>query len=334
MIGAVMLSATACSTVKEILGIKDSAPATTETTTTAAAVTTATATASATTTNTAGTTVKPATPSTAKDSRKADKATRKKDKKDSAASTSSKPQTRKPTTDELVGGQWNIIGMGDVKINDDEDTPYVNFDRDGRFYASDGCNIINGTYALRSDGTITFGNVLSTMKYCPEVEYSAPVSAIFNSTTPLSTDCRRIGQDTYLYLKGAKGNTLATLCRHNMEFLNGNWQVTAIDGKKINDEEANIFIDIAELKIHGNTGCNFFNGNLYIDPARSNAIDFNNIGLTRMACPKMEQEQAMVLALEQTASAISGRNSQTVLLLDSKGKEVLTLKRIPIPKAE
>lgn len=217
-----------------------------------------------------------------------------------------------------------------MQIVVDEDVPYVNFDKEGRFYASDGCNILNGSYALKSDGKLTFANVLSTMKYCPEVDYSSGVGAMLADGSEYMADCKRIGQDTYLYLKNAAGKTVATLRRHNMEFLNGAWLIKKAEGKDINDEEANVFIDIAELKVHGNTGCNYFNGDIYIDPTRSNAIDFSNMGVTRMACPKSEQEHRILVALESAASAIAGKNSDTVLLLDGAGKEVMTLKRTKI----
>lgn len=240
----------------------------------------------------------------------------------------------KPTQDELSGGRWTVASVGAVAINAEDETPYVEFSPAGRFYASDGCNIINGDYVLRSDGTMLFSNVISTMKSCPDIEYSALVAAQFADGTRVAVDCRRIGQDTYLYFRNQRGNVAMTLRRQNMEFLNGNWMVTAIEGKKNSDEELTIFIDIAELKIHGNTGCNFFNGEIYIDPARSNAIDFSNICLTRMACPKADRERRMVVSLEMTFSAIEGKHKNTVLLLDKKGKELLTLRRIPLGDRE
>lgn len=234
----------------------------------------------------------------------------------------------KPTQEQLSGGQWTISSVGDVNVNAEDDAPYINFDPQGRFYASDGCNIINGDYVVKSDGSIVFSNTLSTMKYCPEVEYSALIASLFSSKSKLAVDCRRIGQDTYLYIKNDKGNTLATFRRHNMEFLNGNWKVTAINGSKVDSDDLTVFFDIAELKIHGNTGCNFFNGQIYIDPAKSNAIDFSNMGLTRMACPDGNREQAMMVALEETASAIAGKKENTALLLSKTGKELLQLKKI------
>ena len=114
---------------------------------------------------------------------------------------SSTPGTR-PTEEELGGGQWNIAAVGDHKIEVEEDIPYVNFQPStGRFYASDGCNVLNGDYVMRSDGVMTFSNVLSTMKYCPDVEFAPLISAALADGAALASDCNRVGHDTYLYLR-------------------------------------------------------------------------------------------------------------------------------------
>lgn len=239
-----------------------------------------------------------------------------------------------PTAEQLLGAQWHITGAGTTVINAEDNTPYIAFDNGGRFYASDGCNILNGDYVLRSDGKLAFNSVLSTMKMCPDIEFADMVASCISDGKIYSVDCKRIGQETYLYLKNDKGTTVLTLRRHNMEFLNGNWRITSADGKKINDEEATVFLDIPELRIHGNTGCNFFNGEIYIDPSRSNAIDFSKMGLTRMACPKSDQERCIMVGLEQTVTAIAGKNADSVLLLDGNGKQVMTLKKIPVGSEE
>lgn len=233
-----------------------------------------------------------------------------------------------PTKEQLTEARWTVAAAGDRNIEAEEDAPYIHFDKSGRFYAFDGCNYYNGDYVMKANGILMLSKVAATMKYCPDVEYSTLVAPVFTDGSSYSVDCRRIGQETYLYLKNSNGKAVATLRRHNMEFLNGNWQVASVEGKKFNDEEANLFIDIAELKVHGNTGCNFFNGDIYIDPSRSNAIDFSNMALTRMACPKEDQERRMMVALEMTRTAIGGKDDKTVLLLDGKGKELMTLKRI------
>lgn len=241
----------------------------------------------------------------------------------------------RPDQATLCGGRWYIAAVGTHTITADEDAPYIYFEGGtGRFYASDGCNIINGDYLLRSNGAMVFSHVLSTMRYCQDNEFSDLIASKFNDSIPMYVDTNRIGQDTYLYLRNESDHVIMTLRRLNMEFLNGNWQVTSIDGNRIDDEECNIFFDIAELRVHGNTGCNYFNGRIYIDPNRSNALDLSDMATTRMACHKGDQEMRMLVALESTASAIAGRNDNTVLLLDAAGKEMMTLRRIPIPQME
>lgn len=241
----------------------------------------------------------------------------------------------RPSDDELSGGEWQVTKAGVYTVDDEDNMPYVVFDPSaGRFYASDGCNIINGDYALRTDGVMTFGHVMSTMKLCPDVEYATAIAGAFRDDSRLTVDTRRIGRETYIVFRDAKGTEVLTIRRHNMEFLNGNWQVTSIAGKESDDPECNIFIDIRSLKVHGNTGCNYFNGELFIDPARANAIDFSKMALTRMSCPSVARETAMMVALEQATTAIAGKNNSTVMLLDEKGRQVMTLKRIDLPEAE
>jgi len=266
---------------------------------------------------------------------KAPKKNKKKKHSGTTVNTPESPKGERPSDEELGGGQWQIAAVGDTKINVEENVPYITFQpSSGRFFASDGCNIINGDYVLRSDGVMAFSQTISTMKYCADIPFADAIRTCFNEESRLTAESYRLGQDTYLYLKNEKGKTALTLRRHNMEFLNGNWQVTSIDGKTIKDDECNIFIDIAELKTHGNTGCNYFNGDIYIDPARTNAIDFSKMGVTRMACPKTKQETAMLVALEEATTAIAGKNENTVLILDRKGNQRMTLKRIPLPEQE
>lgn len=257
------------------------------------------------------------------DTKKADK-----DKTSSTTRTGKKEKIKSIGT--AIDGQWNVAEVGSRKIELEEDVPYITFDAAaGRIYAFNGCNYLNGSYTLSEANELSFGHMMSTLKYCAGITFDSEINAVISDKTTLSAEIKRIGQDSYLYLRSDRGKKVMTLRRHNMEFLNGHWLVTSIDGKSIDDEEANIFLDIHELKIHGNTGCNFFNGEIYIDPNRSNAIDFSKMNVTRMACPKTAQETAMLVALESTSSAIAGRHESTVLLLDKKGRELMTLRRIP-----
>lgn len=235
----------------------------------------------------------------------------------------------RPSTETLTGGRWLIAGVGSKTIVAEDDAPYIIFEAGtGRFYASNGCNIYNGDYIMRADGAFVLSNVASTRRYCPNEE-SSLIASYLNAEEPLFVDMGTEGHDTYIYLRTPENKVVMTLRRDNMEFLNGNWQVVAINGERVNDEECNIFFDIRELKMHGNTGCNYINGTLYIDPNRSNALDVSNIISTRMACPKRDQEMNMIVALESTVSAATADdNGNTALLMDGAGRELLKLKRI------
>lgn len=224
-------------------------------------------------------------------------------------------------------GEWAIMEVGKTKISVDEDQPYVNFASDGRFYASNGCNILNGAYTVQGS-TVTFSQVLSTMRSCANAPFEGAINKIIADGMSVQAMVSKIGNESYLYLNDRNGHPLMTLCHHNMQFLNGEWLVTAINGQRVDDEEANVFFDIAALKIHGNTGCNYFNGDILINPGEANSISFSGMGVTRMACPKGDQERTMLVALEETAKALRV-NDNTVALADKNGKQVLTLTRAP-----
>ena len=226
-----------------------------------------------------------------------------------------------------IAGEWAITKVGDIKVTVEEDAPYLTFaPAEGRFYSSNGCNILNGSYKVVSANTLEFANVLSTMRFCADVPFEQGISSVLTDGNKVKVLIKQIGKETYMYFNNNSGKALLTLVRHNMQFLDGQWQVTAINGKRINDEEANIFIDVASLKVHGNTGCNYFNGEILINPDEPNSISFSGMGVTRMTCPNIAQERLMLVALEETTSAVKV-NDNTVAFANSRGQQVLTLTR-------
>lgn len=280
-----------------------------------------------------------ATPSAGTQATSAQKQEKKQEKKHKNHNKNNKPAVSAPGNTgktvanlaEAIAGEWFITSAGSKVINQEEDMPYINFDTaENRFYGFNGCNTLNGSYTTGNEGTISFSNVLSTMRFCAGNDYEAQINDVFQDGSKVSASVKRIGNDTYLYLSRA-GRTLLTLSRHNLKFLDGYWLVKSINGKAVEDEEANIFFDLTSLKVHGNTGCNFFNGNILVDPQGSNAISFSGMGVTRMACPKGDQERNMLVALEEATTVVEG-NNDTAILLDDTGRQVLTLKRGQIQK--
>lgn len=225
-----------------------------------------------------------------------------------------------------IDGEWIIVKCGEAQIVRDTEMPYIYFEeKDNRFYASNGCNTLNGFYSLAGNA-IGFANVLSTMQDCPDVPFTGQISRVLADGVKLTATYEHKGDESYLYLSQNSGKPLLTLRRHNMEPLTGQWEVEKIDDAPIDDPEVNIFIDIAELKVHGNSGCNYFNGAILIDPLYPNSISFSQMGVTRKMCPNMDVERTFLVALEQTQS-YKLTDKDTLKLVNDQGKTVLVLKR-------
>lgn len=260
----------------------------------------------------------------------------------SPAATAPTPAATAPATDTVatapaaaagvpardLGGEWLMIQVGAQALDRDEDMPYIIFDKDGRFYANDGCNTLNGSYALSATDEFAFSNMMSTMRYCPDQDIQHTIATVLSPEAKVKAKFTTIGTESFIDLLSPSGKTAVRLRRANIDFLNGHWQVIAINGSSVDPQApADIFFDIAERKIHGNTGCNYFNGEIYLDYRHPNAIDFSKMGVTRMACPYTTQETALLVALEETASALSG-GKDSAMLMAADGRELLTLRRI------
>lgn len=226
-----------------------------------------------------------------------------------------------------INGLWTLRSINgktlSVNNGDDESNrPYVNFDsRSGKFYANDGCNTINGSFIAKQGDLLTIDPLLSTMMLCPD----APYEAIFKTGLAETTSFKKEQRDneSILTLLNGDGKTIMTLARPSTEFLNGAWQVVAIDDKKIANDNVKIVIDLPEEKVHGNTGCNVFNGSIFVDPDKGGSIQFQQIGVTRMLCPDMTTETAFLVALESVEYA--RQEGENAILLDGNHKKVLTL---------
>jgi heat shock protein HslJ len=79
------------------------------------------------------------------------------------------------------------------------------------------------------------------------------------------------------------------------------WKLKELQGKKIekaegNSREAFMVLTSAENRIHGNSGCNMFNGGYEL--TEMNRLKFSKMASTMMACPDMEAERAFLQVLE------------------------------------
>lgn len=229
-------------------------------------------------------------------------------------------------SEQILDGEWTIAEVNGRKVTGEE-RPYLTFSTsEGRIYGSNGCNIINGSYSVGDDSMVTFGDLITTQRACADAPFEYEINQALDKVATYSINKK--GNEYYLSLLDKNKHRIMTLRKHNMDFLNGAWQVKNIKGKKIENENIQLVIDIPELKIHGNTGCNILNGSLWIDPDKTYSIQFQQIASTRMRCDEaiMKIETALLVALEEVESA--RKDDGKVKMYDKEGNKILELTSI------
>lgn len=230
--------------------------------------------------------------------------------------------------DFTINGEWTIYSVrGNVVTG--EERPYITFDLPAkRFYGSNGCNIINGDLLSEAQDSLRLENIISTMRMCQDAPFEYLINLAVSDVKGYSA--RQEGPVTFLNLKGADGQTVLVLRRHNMDFLNGAWKVELLNGKPMTgDDDATMTINIPDLRIHGTTGCNIFNGSLFIDPDKVNSMQFMDIATTRMMCPPDSRETEFLLGLEsvETAKSLGG---DSIAMYDTEGNEIFKMVKIEL----
>lgn len=237
-----------------------------------------------------------------------------------------KTYTPKEFSKGVIKGDWSIEEVAGKKAVG-ETAPFLKFDeKSKRMYGNNGCNTINALYKYNpKDSTISFSETITTLKACGLTGITDyEINNALDHTHHYSL--RQEDNAYWLYFYSSTGELLMTMMHQNFEFLNGTWKVVSIDDTPVDVPDMKLVIDVDEGKIHGNSGCNIFNGSFTIDMDSANSISFQAIGITRMACPEPNYETRLLVALE-AASRAKPVSPTKVLLLDDQGKVVLTLIR-------
>lgn len=226
----------------------------------------------------------------------------------------------------MLEGEWIIKQVGSTVIDREENYPYINFvPAEDSFYASNGCNILNGVFTIDAPNTLTFHNVTTTMRYCPDTPFDMEINAVIADERPVKFIYEVVDGEPMLYFQNTAGQRVLTMHKPGLDFMNGNWKVASINGEEFDNDEMSIFFDMEARKVHGNTGCNSFNGDIYVDPQNKRVFSLTNMLVTMRMCPNIEQQSKFLVALEQTHSAKVLGNKQ-IALVNADGKTVMVLK--------
>lgn len=262
------------------------------------------------------------------------------------STTASQPQLPVSTTSEvaldlksipeIINGDWFITRAGNMDLaSEGSNMPTMGFaaiaGKAGNvvnYYAYDGCNYNSGSYTFGTDGSVRrMGEPISTMKFCGDSPYEMAVITGINSVTHYSVTHEA---DSYeLYFKNQTGDTLLTLRKSNIDFINGAWTASLIGGESVPESaDIKLVIDVACKTIHGIAGCNTINGKINIDNNSGNAIGFSDIISTRMTCPDIDTESTLLTALATIVAVRPGSTSREAVLLNALGEEAVVLTRI------
>lgn len=108
--------------------------------------------------------------------------------------------------------------------------------------------------------------------------------------------------------------------------LDGAWKIVSVTGEEIKMAETPfIEFDMNSHKVHGNAGCNIFNSTFTLSDSDPAVLTIAPAAATLMACPDMDTESKIFKALLDVASVKKGKTSETVVLADKDGKELLVL---------
>ncbi|MDE7473880.1 MAG: META domain-containing protein [Muribaculaceae bacterium] len=227
-----------------------------------------------------------------------------------------------------LSGEWYFDSVDNITVSGDEDRPSLTFEPGTcRFYANNGCNYFNGTYAISGLTSISFDNVIETSNLCGDLPWANSIASMWYNIKGMELTLK--DSEQYLELRDTRNRSVARLKRHSSAMINGLWSVVQIDGRAISADNPTLAIDLVERRVHGNTGCNLVNGTIFQDPDTDMSIQFQNLAVTRMTCPSIATETALLIGLEQVEQAVID-NPDRITLTDASNNPIVVLERAPL----
>ena len=225
-------------------------------------------------------------------------------------------------------GEWDIIELRNNKkvYTIERAYLYLDFAGGNKVYGNNGCNTINGTFQLSGEN-LKFSDFISTENSCHNVTSEKTIMHALADVRRFNVQSQYNAQ--YMNLMNSKGNIVMVLKRHNLDAMNGAWLVKEIDSENVSELNMRLVIDAVMQTIHGDTGCNIINGIISLDPTKDMAIQFEDLHSDDHDCETIDNETALLLALEKTVSC-KRINQQEMALLDNKGTIVIMLQRITL----
>ena len=225
----------------------------------------------------------------------------------------------------LTGATWqlNAASMKTLAAQAPSDTEVTIAFADGSVSGTSACNVYGGSYTADADGSMTFGQLHSTLMACePDLMAveQAYLKALGSVTTFSVTDTLTLsGNGASLTFDKAPTVQAAPL-------VGTQWDLTSIvDGETVSSviPEAQATLTLADDgTASGSGGCNSFHGTY---ETSGGTLTFGPLASTKKLCDEalMTLEHAYLTALGKTATY--GIEGNALTLMDSSGASLVEL---------
>ncbi len=230
-----------------------------------------------------------------------------------------------------LNGEWNIVKIDgkEVSTPSNHETPFIVFDTaTGKLYGFSGCNRMMGSFNKDAQpGVLQLEPVGTTRMACPDMSVEQSVIEALSKVKAFKKE-----MDNKIVLSGADDKEVIVLEKKKNDVtvsnLAGQWEIVEVQTEQVpSGMENQPFIEFneAESRIHGNAGCNIFNGSYQVVEGNPLAISFPGTITTMMACPDLEIEGKIISALNSVASFDKVDNG--IGLYNAEGLLVLVLQK-------
>lgn len=225
-------------------------------------------------------------------------------------------ETSTTETMQLKGNKWQLIEVDGkaVPAQVNGRVPHLQFE-DNRYAANAGCNTLGGEVHITGKNKIKFGQGMSTMMACPDLDIEQSLSKAI-----IAVDSYTIAGDILSLNKGGKTLAKFTLIKSekNKQALTGTWELDYITGPRIAFEglypnkKPTITFDTNTKKVSGNSSCNNYHGTFNTE---NNQISFGPLATTKMAC-EGSGENVYFSTLDKITSFDVNDNTLTLIMGD------------------
>lgn len=230
-------------------------------------------------------------------------------------------------TDNRVGlnGKWTLVEYDGSQIDKNLIAPEMLLNvKQLKVNGTGGCNSYLGEISKLNTSRLQFGEIATTRRACLTDNMEQDFLDALNNVVSY-----KLGRDQ-LRLYDKESNNILTLIKTNepqvQSRLHDIWAAISINGFDIDKSISvpRLEINLTQMKVYGNDGCNNFNGN--IEDVSEDRFSLGFLRTTRKMCETMEVSNKFNIAMSKVETYTITK--QYLVLLGADGTELVKLVKV------